>query len=138
MESYKSTELVLENKTQGIELLALHRITELIGTAVNLDSTLSSILGVLENTMRMERATLLLFDIARQKLMIKASCGLSAAEVMRGVYNPDEGVCGQIFRTCSPFIVPDIDSEPLFLNRTGARSKSQEKQDFLSWGTGHG
>lgn len=109
--------------TESEELLALHRITELIGSAVDLETTLNNILAVLGDTLQMERATLLLFDEAGQKLKIKASCGLSATEIMRGVYSPDEGVCGQIFKTKSPFIVPDINSEPLFLNRTGARSK---------------
>ncbi len=107
---------------QGIELLALYRITELIGTVVDLESTLSRILDVLNDTMKMERATLLFYDKVKQKLMIKASCGLSEEEQMRGVYRPDEGVCGQIFQTRSPFVVPDINSEPLFLNRTGART----------------
>lgn len=132
MDSYAMAIPAEMNKTQGIELLALYRITELIGTAVDLDTTLSSILGVLNDTMKMERATLLVFDRARQKLAIKASCGLSEEEEMRGVYRPDEGVCGQIFQTCSPFVVPDIDSEPLFLNRTGARSKvKKSKISFL-------
>ena len=113
----------VDDRTQGLELVALSRITELIGTAVDLDSTLASILGVLNDTMKMERATLLLFDRATQKLTIKASCGLSEEEELRGVYRPDEGVCGRIFQSCSPFVVPDINSEPLFLNRTGARSR---------------
>lgn len=132
MDSDRGGRGYVQSNTQGLELLALHRITELIGSAADLETTLSNILGVLEDTMRMERATLLFLDKAKQKLVIKASCGLSEAEEMRGVYRPDEGVCGQIFQTCSPFIVPDIDSEPLFLNRTGARSKvSKSKTSFL-------
>ena len=119
-------------KTQEVELLALHRITELIGTAVDLRGTLSRIFSVLHDTLRMERATLLIFDKISQKLAIEASCGLSTAEINRGVYRPDEGVCGQIFQTCSPFVVPDINSEPLFLNRTGARTKVRKnKISFL-------
>jgi Nif-specific regulatory protein len=119
-------------KTQGIELEALARITELIGAAVDLDSTLASILEVLGETMRMERATLLLYDQGRQQLVIKASCGLSEEEEQRGVYRPDEGVCGQIFKSGSPFVVPDINSEPLFLNRTGARpTMSRSRIAFL-------
>lgn len=118
--------------TEGLELLALHRITKLIGMAVNLDVTLQSILRVLHDTLRMERATLLLMDQDTQRLVIRASCGLSPAEEMRGVYRPDEGVCGQIFSTGSPFVVPDINSEPLFLNRTGARSSfTKTKMSFL-------
>ena len=110
-----------QGETQGLELLALHRITNLIGKAVNLETTLASILKVLNDTMRMERATLLLLDRLTQRLVIKASCGLTAEEELRGVYRPDEGVCGRIFQSRAPFVVPDIHSEPLFLNRTGAR-----------------
>ena len=118
--------------TEGLELLALHRITELIGTAVHLETTLTNILKVLHDTLRMERATLLLLDEKTQCLTIRASCGLSEAEEMRGVYKPNEGICGQIFQGRSPFVVPDIHSEPLFLNRTGARSSiSKTKTSFL-------
>ena len=118
--------------TEGIELLALHRITELIGTAAHLETTLTNILKVLHDSLRMERATLLLLDEKTQCLTIKASCGLSETEEMRGVYKPNEGICGQIFQTRSPFVVPDIHSEPLFLNRTGARSQiSKTKMSFL-------
>ncbi len=120
------------NTTQGIELHALYRITRLIGKAVELDSLLNSILEILSDTLNMERATIVIFDKATQKLAIKASCGLSEEEKLRGVYRPDEGIIGQIFRTRSPFIVPDITSEPLFLNRTGARQPvNRNKISFL-------
>lgn len=119
-------------ETQGIELMALYRITELIGSAFDLDTTLDSIMKVLGDTLKMERATLLLYNQVTQSLAIKASCGLSEAEEQRGVYRPGEGVIGKIFKTQAPFVVPDIYSEPLFLNRTGARSKlSRDKVAFL-------
>ncbi|WP_240910113.1 nif-specific transcriptional activator NifA [Desulfopila sp. IMCC35008] len=117
--------------TQGIELLALHRITKLIGKAVDLDTTLASVMQVLNDTMRMERATLLLLDKETQRLAIKASCGLTAAEELRGIYKPNEGVCGKIFQTRAPFVVPDIHDEPLFLNRTGARPAMKGKLSFI-------
>jgi Nif-specific regulatory protein len=132
MENKSNNMLKSGRSTEGLELLALHRITELIGTAVHLETTLSNILKVLHDTLRMERATLLLLDEKTQCLTIKASCGLSEAEEMRGVYKPNEGICGQIFQSRSPFVVPDIHSEPLFLNRTGARSLiSKMKMSFL-------
>ncbi len=118
--------------TQGIELLALHRITKLIGKAVDLETTLASVLKVLNDTMQMERATLLLLDKMTGRLMIKVSCGLTTQEKQRGVYRPDEGVYGKIFQTKAPFVVPDIHSEPLFLNRTGSRPAfSKERLSFL-------
>ena len=122
---FSSTEPLITDPrtTQGAELHALYRITKLIGGAVQLESSLAQILEILNDTLKMKRATLLLYDKASRKLAIKASCGLSSAEETRGVYSPDEGIIGQIFRTRSPFVVPDINSEPLFLNRTGARQR---------------
>lgn len=121
-----------QGSVQGLELLALHRITQLISKATDLETTLASILKVLSDNMKMERATLLLLDNVSQQLFIRASCGLTSEEEMRGVYKPDEGVCGIIFRSKSPFVVPDIHSEPLFLNRTGARpSFSNSRMSFL-------
>lgn len=128
MDSMPAHELSEFSATQGLELHALFRITRLIGNGVQLDTTLGQILEVLNNTLNMERATLLLYDKRSQKLTIRASCGLSSAEKMRGVYRPDEGVIGQIFSSRSPFVVPDIDSEPCFLNRTGARQNFRKNK----------
>ena len=107
--------------TRALEVNALFRIVKLIDSAVYLDTALPEILRVLHDTLRMERATLALLDESRQHLTIRASYGLTVEEELRGVYHVDEGVYGQVFRTVAPFIVPDVHSEPLFLNRTGAR-----------------
>lgn len=119
-------ELMVENSTvessiEALELKALYRIVNFIGSAAHLDTALSAILKVLHDTLRMERATLALLDETSRQLTIRASYGLSIEEERRGVYGLDEGIYGQVFRTISPFIVPDVSSEPLFLNRTGAR-----------------
>ena len=122
MQEKRSIAALEPASTEGIELLALHKITELIGSATQLDITLSRILEVLNDTMKMKRATLVLYERSTGRLTIKASCGLTQQEMRRGVYRPDEGICGQIFQTKSSFVVPDVQSEPLFLNRTGARA----------------
>lgn len=107
--------------TEALEVKALFHIVKLIDSAVHLDTALSEMLKVLHDTLRMERATLTLLDETRKHLTIRASYGLSVEEELRGVYSINEGVYGQVFRTAAPFIVPDVHSEPLFLNRTGAR-----------------
>ena len=118
--------------TETLEVRALYRIVKLIGSAVHLDTTLSAILKVLHDTLHMERATLILLDDNRQHLTIRASYGLSVKEEQRGVYTLDEGIYGQVFSTGSPFIVPDVHSEPLFLNRTGARHRfSKTRISFI-------
>ena len=113
--------------TTALEVQALYHIVNLIGSAVHLDTALSSILKVLHDTLRMERATLALLDESGRHLSIRASYGLSVEEEQRGVYALGEGVYGQVFSTGSPFVVPDVHSEPLFLNRTGARARISKK-----------
>jgi Nif-specific regulatory protein len=117
--------------TETIELTALYEIAQLIGSAHDLDSTLTSILKVLRDILRMERATLFLLDDSGRYLTIKASYGLSRDEKKRGVYRLDEGITGKIFASRAPFVVPDIHREPLFLNKTRSRNINKETLSFL-------
>ncbi len=117
--------------TEIIELQALYEIARLIGSAHDLDGTLSRVLKILHDILRMERATLLLLDDSGKRLVIRASYGLSDEEVSRGVYRVDEGITGKIFKTGSPFVVPDVHSEPLFLNKTRARDIRKGQFSFL-------
>ncbi len=107
--------------TEHLELQALYQISQLIGSALDLDKALSETLGILHETLRMERSTLVLPDESGSRLVIKASYGLTDKEVQRGVYQLGEGVIGKIFESSYPFVVPDIHEEPLFLDRTGSR-----------------
>jgi Nif-specific regulatory protein len=108
--------------TAHLELQSLYQISQLIGSALDLDKALTEILRVLHETLHMERATLVLLDGSSSSLRIKASYGLTPEEQARGVYRVGEGIIGKIFESCYPCVVPDIHNEPLFLNRTGARS----------------
>ena len=109
--------------TAALELQALHSVVQLIGSAAHLETILPSILKILHDSLDMERGTLALLDSSGRHLVIRASYGLSAKEEERGVYGLDEGIYGQVFSSASPFVVPDVHSEPLFLNRTKARQK---------------
>lgn len=113
---------------EALKIQALSEICQLIGEAVHLDTALSRVFQILHDILRMDRATLVLLDPHRQRLEIKASYGLTIEEEQRGIYGLSEGICGQIFQTRSPCVVPDINSEPLFLNRTGARTTIKKDQ----------
>ncbi|MEW6501537.1 MAG: nif-specific transcriptional activator NifA [Thermodesulfobacteriota bacterium] len=109
-------------RTEHLEVQALYQIAQLIGSALDLDKALAEILRVMHETLRMERATLVLADESGARLAIRASYGLTKAEQSRGVYRKGEGIIGKIYATSYPCVVPDIHNEPHFLNRTGARS----------------
>ncbi|MFH7321336.1 nif-specific transcriptional activator NifA [Desulfurivibrio sp. D14AmB] len=114
--------------TAHLELQALYQISQLIGSALDIRKTLAETLRILHETLRMERATLVLEESDSGRLTIVASYGLSPEEIARGVYRPGEGVIGRIFGSAYPFVVPDINREPLFLNRTGARTHLAKKE----------
>lgn len=110
------------SKTEHLEVQALYQIAQLIGSALDLEKALAEILAIMHETLRMERATLVLLDEGGSHLTIRASYGLSKTEQSRGLYRTGEGIIGKIYETCYPCVVPDIHNEPLFLNRTGART----------------
>lgn len=117
---------------ETLKIRALSEVCKLIGEAVHLDTTLGRVLQVLHDILRMERASLVLVDPKRKRLSIRASYGLSVEEERRGIYGLSEGVCGQIFQTGLPCVVPDVNSEPLFLDRTGARRNiNKERLSFI-------
>ncbi|MFP4326299.1 MAG: sigma 54-interacting transcriptional regulator [Desulfonatronovibrio sp.] len=113
------------------KLKVLYEISRIVGQALQLDQSLEKILGVLAESLCMNRATLTIIDDETGHLAIRASHGLAPKEKERGVYRLGEGVTGRIFATGKPFIVPDISREPLFLDKTGARSMEKEKISFM-------
>ncbi len=116
---------------ETLKIKALAEVCKLIGSVVHLDTTLNRILQVLHDILSMERATLVLLDQKRQHLAIKSSYGLTVEEEQRGIYGLSEGISGRIFQTAAPCVVPDITTEPLFLNRTGARSANKNGVSFV-------
>ena len=124
--------LTSSSPLETLKIQALFEICQLISEAVHLETALARVFQVLHEILHMDRATLVLLDPHRQRLEIKASYGLTIEEEQRGIYGLSEGICGQIFQTGLPCIVPDINSEPLFLNRTGARKTIiKDKLSFI-------
>ena len=121
----------METNIFELELKALYAISRKIGQVLDLERTLASILEILSHLLSMERATVTLKDTTTGLLKIVASHGLELIEQKRGIYQPGEGVTGAIFETAQPFAVPDIGKEPLFLNRTQARSLTKNSLAFI-------
>jgi len=121
----------METRLRELELTVIYEICRMIGQALKLDQALDTILGILSETLAMQRATVILRDGETGYLVIRASHGLTEAERRRGVYRPGEGVTGLIFSTAQPFVVPDISKEPLFLNKTRSRTIQKESIAFL-------
>lgn len=116
---------------RNLKFAALLAICQIIDKALDLESALEAVLRVLSEELAMKRATVTLLDGGRNTLNINASYGLTQEEKRRGVYSLGEGITGTIFQTGEPYFVPDISTEPLFLNKTGTRTITKAKLSFL-------
>ncbi|MDL1958623.1 MAG: hypothetical protein LWX01_11780 [Deltaproteobacteria bacterium] len=64
----------------ALELRAIYEISQIVGSALYLDKALSQILHVLNATLHMKRATLVLLNETDRSLSIRASYGLTNIE----------------------------------------------------------
>ena len=73
--------------------------------------------------MGMNRIYLTLFNPDTAEIYIEVAHGISVSEKTRGRYKLGEGVTGRVIKTGRAMVVPKIEEEPLFLDRTGARRR---------------
>jgi len=102
-----------------LELTALYEISKLLGSSINLRTTIRGVLRVLSEYLDMRRGNVALRS--GTEVSIIAAHGMSEDEIKRGRYRLGEGIIGKVAKHGSPIVIPDIGNEPLFLNKTGAR-----------------
>jgi Nif-specific regulatory protein len=104
------------------ELTTLYEVSHAMASSMDSRTVLNNILKILSEELEMNRGTVTLLDAKSGQLSIAAAHGLTEEEIARGKYKIGEGVTGKVVERGEPMIVPDIGKEPLFLNRTKARS----------------
>ena len=105
-----------------LELTALYEISKAFALSLDLNVASTKIMNILSSVLGMRRGTLTLLHPETGELVIEVAHGLTREEIDRGRYRVGEGITGKVMAMGEPMVVPDIDQEPLFLNRTGARS----------------
>ncbi|HTC20223.1 MAG TPA: nif-specific transcriptional activator NifA [bacterium] len=103
------------------ELTALYEISHSMASTLEFKSVLNQVLETLSHQLDMNRGTVSILDQRTGQLGIEAAHGLTKEEIARGKYKIGEGVTGKVMERGEPMIIPDIDKEPLFLNRTRSR-----------------
>jgi len=113
---------------RDIKVKVLADISNALASSLEMEKTLNSILKVLSDALEMKRGTVTLVDHPTNELRIEVAYGLTREERERGRYKIGEGITGKVVETGQPMVVPDIEAEPLFLNRTRARKNLQERK----------
>jgi Nif-specific regulatory protein len=111
--------LVRENRI----LSALLEVSKVLNSSFDLERNLPKSMHVLGDFLEMERGSVFLLDESSKELRIIAAHGLTKDQRERGKYKIGEGIVGRVLEKGSPLIVPDIEKEPLFLNKTGSRMR---------------
>ncbi len=108
-----------------LELSALYEVAKTLGSSLDLKKTAQEVFGILHKRLGLNRGTLVLRKPGEDDYSIWAGYGLTASELSRGRYRKGEGVTGKVLATGHPMGVPNIDKEPLFLDKTRARGELQ-------------
>jgi Nif-specific regulatory protein len=103
------------------EITVLYEISQVLGSTLNCQEVFPDILGIFHSQLGMNRGTITLLDPRTGELEICAAHGMKKEEIERGRYLVGEGITGKVVETGEPAIIPQIEKEPLFLNRTRSR-----------------
>ncbi len=108
------------------ELTSLYEVAKAVGATLDLRQAIYNVLEVLAHRMDMRRGTVTLLSPVKDIIQTEVAYGMSADAVRRGRYKLGEGVVGHVVETGEPMVVPHINTEPLFLNRTRSRKEDRE------------
>ncbi len=110
-------------KQKPDEILCLYEITKAIHATLDLRQALYKALGLMSEHLGMNRGSIALLNPDTSEIHIEVAHGISSSEKTKGRYKLGEGVTGRVIESGRPMAVPKIHDEPLFLDRTGARSR---------------
>ncbi|MDY6850556.1 MAG: sigma 54-interacting transcriptional regulator [Thermodesulfobacteriota bacterium] len=111
--------------TSPEELTALYEVASAVGGTLDLRQALSGVLDILAARLGMLRPTVSLLSFEADEVQVEVAHGLSSEAMRRGRYRRGEGITGRVLETGRPLVVPHIDQEPLFLDRTRARLRGR-------------
>jgi Nif-specific regulatory protein len=115
-----------EQEHSSISLLA--EVSRTVNNEEDISKVLRLVLFILSEHMDMLRGMVTILNRDTGEIVINESFGLTEEQKERGRYRIGEGVIGQVVKTGKPVIVPRINEEPLFLDRTGSRSREKKEK----------
>ena len=101
------------------ELAILTEIGQILSSTLELGDAFAKMMQIISDKLNMRRGSLVLLDESTGRLRTEAAVGLTQEEMDRGKYALGEGITGNVVATGRPRLIPDVRSEPDFLNRTG-------------------
>ena len=104
----------------------LLEIGRIFTSSTDITELLREVLAAVAARLPVQRGMISIHDPDSGDIYGDVSYGYTEKEISRGRYRPGEGVVGSVISSGKPIIIPDIEKDPLFLNRTRARRISKE------------
>ncbi len=108
-------------QTDTINLLA--EVQRALNNQENIGTVLRFVLSIMSEHLDMMRGVITILNRETNEIVINESFGLSEEEQAKGRYMPGEGIIGQVVETGRHRVVPRINEEPRFLDRTGSGNR---------------
>lgn len=113
------------------QIECLYEITRALHATLDLRKALYQVLDLLSERLGMNRGSITLLTPETSEIHIVVAHGTPLG-TSRGRYKVGEGITGRVVESGRPMAIPQLDEEPLFLDRTRARSQlDKSKISFI-------
>ncbi len=102
-------------------LTCLYEITKVLASSTDLRELLDQSMRILAERKEMKNGTVTIINPTTGQLTIEVAHGLTAEARKRGKYKIGEGITGKVAASGEPIVIPHVNEESDFLNRTRAR-----------------
>ena len=106
------------------ELDAIYEVSKTLSTSLDVAKTFREALNYLLQAFDWRRIFVVVAEPEGQQLRGLCAVGLTKEEQQRLQFQTGEGVVGRVFANGIQVLVPDVNTEPRFLNRTGGADQS--------------
>jgi len=113
---------------QPTAITLLSEVSRALVNQEDISKVLRLVLSIMSEQMEMTRGVITILNRDTDEIVINESFGLTEEEKARGRYKPGEGLIGHVVESGKHIVVPKIDEEPRFLDRTGSRERLSSKQ----------
>ncbi len=111
------------------EISLLYEINEALNENTDMKKALYKVLDILSESLNLIRGTVTLLDPVTKEIRIEVAHGISERAMRQAKYQLGEGITGRVIQTGEPAVVPIINEEPKFLNKT-ASHKGEKELDY--------
>ncbi len=119
--------MLIAQKQDHSSISLLAEVSRTITNEEDINKVLRLVLFIMSENMNMLRGMITILNRDTREIVINESFGLTNEEKERGRYRIGEGIIGQVVKSGQAVIVPSINDEPLFLDRTRSRAKAKKE-----------